>query len=208
MRISENLMLDPYVRPFVDPPLNYIGKRLAAQGISANVITLLGFAFGLIAIFMIMINQYETAAICICLNRLLDGVDGAVARFSQPSDFGGFLDIVCDFIIYSGVVFAFGVANPDNLFCVTILIFSFIGPISSFLAYAIIASKRQLSTTRRGKKSFFHMGGICEGTETAALLILLCCFPDYFNPIAVIYGILCWMTTFGRIQTAWTDFGG
>lgn len=200
-------MLDPYVRPLIDPPLNYIGKRLASRGISANVITIMGFAIGLIAILMIMIQQYEAAAICICLNRLLDGIDGAVARHGQLSDFGGFLDIVCDFIIYSGVVFAFGVANPDNLFCAIFLIFSFIGPISSFLAYAAIAAKRQLNTTRRGKKSFFHMGGICEGTETAALLILLCLFPSSFNPIAITYGILCWMTTFGRIQTAWTDFG-
>lgn len=201
-------MLDPYVRPFIDYPLNYMGKRIASYGISANHITIVAFVFGLIAIIMITQKQYQMAAILICLNRLLDGIDGAVARHTEISDFGGFLDIVCDFLIYSGVIFAFGLADPDNLLCAAFLILSFVGPISSFLAYAVIASKRNITTLDRGKKSFFHMGGICEGTETAALLIVLCLFPNYFNPIAVVYGFLCWMTTIGRIHVAWRDFGG
>lgn len=200
-------MLDPYVRPFIDKPLNFIGKRLAAHGISANFITLLGFAMGLIAIMMIILKLYNMAVTFLCLNRLFDGLDGAIARHSQLSDFGGFLDIVCDFIIYAGVVFSFGIANPDHFFYAAFLIFSFIGPMSSFLAYAIIAAKRKINCSRRGKKSFYYLGGICEGTETAVLLILLCLFPSYFNSFCFVFGILCWLTTAGRVYRAWVDFG-
>jgi len=200
-------MLDPYVRPLIDPPLNYLGKRIASYGISANAITLGGFACGLVAMILISMKLYYTALVFIGLNRLLDGIDGAVARCTSLSDFGGFLDIVCDFIIYSGIVFAFGVADQANLFCASFLIFSFIGPISSFLAYAIIAAKKQITTTSQGKKSFYYLGGICEGTETTILLSLLCIMPNHFNISCIIYGLLCWMTTIGRIYNAWVDFG-
>lgn len=199
-------MLDAYVRPIIDPALNRIGRHIAASGISANTLTLIGFVFGLIAIILIGCHQLPLAAVFICLNRLTDGLDGAVARHSQLSDFGGFLDIVCDFIIYSGIVFAFGLANPDNLLYAAFLILSFIGPMTTFLAYAIIASKRNLTSERRGQKSFYYLGGICEGTETAVLLMLFCLIPQHFNNLCLGYGILCWITALGRIYNAWTDF--
>ena len=195
------------IRPFIDPILNALGKRMASIGVSANSITCIGFLFGVFAISMIALQQYGVATFFICLNRLADGLDGAVARNTHISDFGGFLDIVCDFIIYSGIVLAFGLAKPCNLIYSAFLIFSFVGPITSFLAYAIIASKRQIISEKRGKKSFYYLGGICEGTETATVLILFCVIPQYFSIISIVFGILCWVTTIGRIYNAWIDFG-
>lgn len=200
-------MLDPYIRPIIDPPLNTLGRKLVKIGFTANVMTNIGFLFGVAAILSIIMHQYTLAASFIICNRLADGLDGAIARHSRLTDFGGFLDIVCDFIIYSGIVFAFGAINSENLLYASFLIFSFIGPITSFLAYAIIASKRQVSSQKRGKKSFYYLGGICEGTETAAVLILFCIIPQHFNMVCVVFGLLCWMTTIGRIYNAWIDFG-
>ncbi|GAB4164116.1 MAG: CDP-alcohol phosphatidyltransferase family protein [Rickettsiaceae bacterium] len=169
--------------------------------------TLIGFICGIFAILSIILNKYSLGAAFILCNRLADGLDGAIARHSKLTDFGGFLDIVCDFIIYAGIVFAFGLIRPENLLYASFLIFSFIGPITSFLAYAIIASKRQLTTQKRGKKSFYYLGGICEGTETAAVLILFCLMPQYFSIICIVFGLMCWLTTFGRVYSAWNDFG-
>jgi phosphatidylglycerophosphate synthase len=199
-------MLDPYIRPLIDLPLGLIAKKIITYNISPNSITLVGFIMGIISMILISITQYNLAILFFCLNRLCDGLDGAVARQTSLSDFGGFIDIVCDFIIYSGIVFAFGIANKDLLFYSSFLVFSFIGPITSFLAYAIIASKRKINTELRGKKSFYYLGGICEGTETATVLILLCLFPQYFNIISIIFGILCWITTIGRVYNASVDF--
>lgn len=200
-------MLDPYMRCLIDPPLNSIGKQLAQWGVRANAITALGFLMGLLAMVMIGMRHYEYATIFLILNRFLDGVDGAIARHSHLSDFGGFFDIVCDFIIYSGLVFSFAIANPQNSFSAAFLIFSFIGPITSFLAYATLAAKQQIHCERRGKKSFYYLGGICEGTETAAVLIVMCLVPEIFPELCFVYGILCWLTTVGRIYQAWHDFG-
>lgn len=199
-------MLDPYVRPLIDPPLNLIAKQLLRWGVTANTVTVVGFLMGLLTMTLIGMEQYGYAVIFLLLNRLLDGVDGAIARHSLLSDFGGFLDIVCDFIIYSGIVFSFALANSQNAFWSAFLIFSFIGPITSFLAYAIIAAKKQKQCIRRGKKSFYHLGGICEGTETAIILILMCLIPNIFPELSLIYGVMCWMTTLGRIYQAWNDF--
>ncbi len=200
-------MLDAYIRPIIDPPLNRIGKELGNYGITANQVTAVGFVTGVLTMLMIMTEQYHFAFFLIVLNRFCDGIDGAVARHCGLSDFGGFLDIVADFVIYAGIVFAFGIAKPESMTYAAFLMFSFIGPITSFLAYAIIASKRKVHTEKRGKKSFYHLGGICEGSETTAFLILFCLLPDAFNALALIFGILCWMTTIGRIWVAWIDFG-
>lgn len=200
-------MLDPYVRILVDPPLNGAGKRLAELGVTPNYLTFLGFAMGLLAMGAIVHQDYTVAAVLIIFNRLLDGLDGAVARYSSASDFGGILDISADFIVYSGLVFAFGLGNPENLIYASFLIFSFVGPITTFLAYATIAAKRKINTKRRGIKSFYHLGGICEGTETAFALTLICLYPETFQWVCLIYGGLCWLTTIGRLYRAWADFG-
>lgn len=199
-------MLDQYIRPLIDKPLNALGKILSKRGFSANQMTLIGLVFGVVAIVLIANSFFVLAALLILGNRIADGLDGAIARNTKLTDFGGFLDIVCDFIIYAGVVFAFGLMTTENLFYANFLLFSFIGPITSFLAYAIIASKNKITTEKRGKKSFYYLGGICEGTETAFMLILCCLMPEHFKNIALIFGVLCWLTTFGRIYAAWHDF--
>lgn len=199
-------MLDAYLRPAIDHPLNFLGKRLADQGISAHHMTFVGLFFGLLACLSIMSHLFTAALFFLALNRLCDGLDGAIARHSTLSDFGSILDIVCDFVVYAGIVLSFGVMDPGNRLPALFLLFSFIGPMASFLAYAIIAAKYQLSTEKRGKKSFYHAGGLCEGTETILVLSAMCLFPESFGLLCLAYGILCWITTIGRLHTAWQDF--
>jgi len=87
------------------------------------------------------------------------------------------------------------------------LIFSFMGTGSAFLAYAIFAAKHGINHDRQGKKSFFYVSGIAEGTESNVVLILICLIPGYFAWIAYIFGALCWLTTLGRVLQATQDFG-
>lgn len=199
-------MLDSRVRKVIDKPLDMIGKRLQFLGITANSLTAFGFGCGILSMTLIASDHLTYGLIFLCFNRLSDGLDGAVARASKLTDFGGFLDIVSDFIVYSGIVFAFAIRDPEVSLYAAFLIFSFVGPITSFLAYAIIAAKNEVNTSKRGKKSFYYLGGICEGTETAFILILMCIMPSIFAEICVVYGVLCWITTVGRVYAAWYDF--
>lgn len=196
-------MLDAFLRPLINTPLERAAKALNAVSLKPDHITWIGFGFGVLAMAALANGFYLSALLFIGLNRLCDGLDGALARVSHHvTDYGGYLDIVLDFIIYSGLVFAFALGRPEDALIAAFLIFSFIGTGGSFLAYAIIAAKRGVETEARGKKSFFHMGGLAEGTETIIALALICIFPQWFTEIALTFGALCWITTIGRIYEA------
>jgi len=200
-------MLDAVARHLIDPPLNAAGARLAAGGVSANSVTVAGFVLGLAALPALAAEAFGIALVLIAANRIADGLDGAVARHSEMTDLGGYLDIVGDFIFYSAVPFGFALAMPEtNAVPAAFLIFSFIGTSASFLAYAIVAAKRGLSTDMRGPKSFYYLGGLTEGTETIALFVAVCLFPQAFWWLAWIFGGLCWITTATRIASAWLAF--
>ena len=200
-------MLDAFARRFIDAPLNAAARRLARRGVEANALTLSGFGVGLVAVPLLAIEAYLPALGCILLNRIADGLDGPLARArGKASDLGGFLDIVCDFIFYSAVIFGFALGKPEQALAAAFLIFSFIGTGSSFLAYAIVAAKRGITTDLRGRKSLYYLGGLTEGTETVVLLVVICLFPDWFAWIAWGFGTACWLTTAGRVLAGWRSF--
>ena len=145
-------MFDARLRRLIDPPLDAAGRRLAGWGLSANATTLGGFVIGLAALPLLAAGQFTAALIVILLNRLADGLDGAIARSLGPSDLGGYLDILCDFLFYGAVVFGFVLAAPDNHIPGAFLLFSFIGTGSSFLAFAILAARHGWETSERGSQ--------------------------------------------------------
>ncbi|TNE58886.1 MAG: CDP-alcohol phosphatidyltransferase family protein [Alphaproteobacteria bacterium] len=201
-------MLDRYVRPLIDPPLNGAARRLARTGMTANQVTGLGFALGLASFACLAFQAYGLAFLFIVLSRLADGLDGPLARVSHATDLGGFYDIVSDFVFYSGVVFFFAVGRPEVALPAAALIFAFVGTGASFLAYGIFAAKRGISDEVRGKKSFAYLGGITEGTESIGVLLALCLWPEAFALIAWTFSGLCWLTTMGRVIQARQAFGG
>ncbi|MCW5750330.1 MAG: CDP-alcohol phosphatidyltransferase family protein [Alphaproteobacteria bacterium] len=195
-------MLDPLLRRFLAPTLDRAGGGLAALGIGADALTWTGFALGLGAIPAIATGHYLTGLALFLGNRLFDGLDGAVARRRSASDLGGYLDIVCDFIVYAGFVAAFALARPDNALPAAILLFGFMGTGSTFLAFAIFAAKRGLATTRRGPKALYYLGGLTEGTETILFFAAFCLFPATFPVLALVFAALCLLTTLSRMASA------
>jgi phosphatidylglycerophosphate synthase len=129
-----------------------------------------------------------------------------VARRTRQSDLGGYLDIVCDFIFYSGFVYGFALADPANAPAAAFLIFGFMGTGASFLTFAVMAAKRGITTEMRGPKSLYYLGGLTEGTETIALFAVICLWPGAFVALAYLFGVLCWLTTAARIHAAWRTF--
>ena len=195
-------MFDAQLRPLVDRALDPVGALVARTGVTANQISFAGFALGLGAAVAVAFGAGTAAVLLIIANRLLDGLDGAVARSTGSTDLGAYLDITLDFLFYSAVPFAFAVADPANATAAAFLIFSFVGTGSSFLAFAIIAQKRGISTEIRGKKGFFYLGGLTEGSETIIFLLVVAFWPDLFVPLAWVFGCLCWITTVTRVRYA------
>ena len=200
-------MLDRFVRRCIDPPLNWAGRIVAGAGVSANAVTLGGFAVGLAAIPAIGTGHYLIGLGLLLANRLSDGLDGAVARVRGPTDLGGYLDIVCDFILYSGWAFAFALADPLHAIPAAFLMLSFMGTGASFLAYAIFAAKRGITTEIGGSKSLYYLGGLTEGTETILIFMAFCLAPQHFAIMAWAFAAACWVTTVSRILAAAKSFG-
>lgn len=193
-------MFDARLRRLIDPPLNGVGRGLSRIGVKADQLTWLGFAIGLGSVVAIMLQAYVVALIFIILNRVLDGLDGAVARTQSPSDYGAYIDIVLDMIFYAGVAFAFGVAEPGtNALPSAWLLTGFMAASSSFLAFSIMAEKRGLKTEAQGEKSIYYLAGLMEGGETIAFFALMCLIPAWFPYLAGVFGALCLVTAAARI---------
>lgn len=196
-------MLDSTIRPKIDPALNAIARLFARVGFSADMVTTLGLAIGLLAAGAIVFELYWLGLILLLVSRICDGVDGAVARINGKSDFGGYIDIVFDFIFYGIIPLAFIIADPAaNAVAGGVLIFAFYANGASFLAFAIMAEKHGLSTDQRGEKSIFFTTGLAEATETIAVFVAFCLFPEYFALIAYLFAIVCFYTTAVRIWQA------
>lgn len=193
-------MLDPAMRRLIDPPLERAGRWLASRGLPANTVTLVGLAIGLLVLPCLAYRQYEAALVVILVNRLCDGLDGAIARRAGPTAFGGYLDIVCDAVFYAAVPLGFILADPRNGLWAALLLATFVCTMTSFLGRAIVAAKRgEAGDGARGRKSFFHAAGIVEGTETIVAFALFCLLPSQFPLLAGIFSALCLGTVVARV---------
>lgn len=201
-------MLDSAVRKIINSPLNRAGKWLAKTGASANGVTLAGLVLGLLAAIFIASHAYGTGLVLLLLSRVADGLDGAVARATQITDFGGYFDIVSDFLFYGAIPLAFAIANPEtNAIAAGVLLLAFYFNGATFLGYAILAERNKLSTNAKGEKTLYYADGLLEGTETIAFLILICVFPDLFELLAYIFALATFYTATMRVWHAYKVFG-
>jgi phosphatidylglycerophosphate synthase len=200
-------MLDRFATALLRPPVTAAARALAGAGVGANRITLLGFAIGLGAALAIALGAFLGGAVLILLSRLCDALDGAVARQTQATDAGGFLDIALDFLFYASIPLAFALAAPPaNALPAAVLLGAFIGTSSSFLAFAALAAKRGLANADFPDKSIYFLGGLTEATETLAVFLAMCAWPEHFAPLAYGFAALCAITTATRIVWGWRAF--
>jgi phosphatidylglycerophosphate synthase len=201
-------MLDATIQRYIARPLDSAGHALARTGITANAITLIGAILAIPLILALATGNYGLALILLALNRLLDGLDGAVARATRRSALGGYLDIVADYVFYAGVPLGFALAAPsDNALAAAALLGSFLLTCASFLAYAALAANEGVNVAPDRPKSFFYSRGLMEGTETIAFFIAMMLWPSRFALLAWIFAALCVLTALQRSALAVRRFG-
>ncbi|RUO55626.1 CDP-alcohol phosphatidyltransferase family protein [Pseudidiomarina homiensis] len=192
-------MIDAVLYRHLQPILNNIAKPLVKMGFNADQMTLLGFVIGLGALPALAYAHYELALLCILLNRLSDGLDGAMARLTRRTDAGGYLDSVCDFIFYMAIPLGFLLAAPNvNGVAAGFLMLSFMGTGSTFLAFAVLAGKHGIDNPNYPNKSLHYMGGLTEGFETIVAFCVFCLWPSLFVYTASIFAALCGFTALTR----------
>lgn len=200
-------MFDATLAPIAARLLSPAARLLTRAGAKADQVTLAGFGIGILAVPLLAANLYGWALAAILLNRLLDGLDGAMARAQTPTSRGAFLDIAFDFAFYGLVVLGFALADPArNALAAAVLLAAFIGTGSSFLAFAVIAERTGIKTEAFPMKGIAYLGGLTEGTETILVFVLMCLFPAAFPGLAMIFAALCLLTTVMRWREGYRRF--
>ena len=148
-------MIDKKINNYLKPYLFYLAKILFRFNISANSITLIGFISGFCCFFFIIKSNFILAFLFLFLNRLFDGLDGAIARLVGETDLGAFYDIISDFIFYCLFPIAFIFINIDNSYSICFLLLSFVATQSTFLASAWLLEKNKIFISKKIQNLFF-----------------------------------------------------
>ncbi|HET9822361.1 MAG TPA: CDP-alcohol phosphatidyltransferase family protein [Burkholderiaceae bacterium] len=193
-------MLDRAANAALMPLLQVAARGLVRLGVGADAISVAGLAIGLAGAAAIAWQHYLAGLALLLASRLADGLDGPVARLTQPTDRGAFLDITLDFVFYASVPLAFAFADPAaNALAAAVLLAAFIGTGSSFLAFAVLAERRGLASTEYPNKGLYYLGGLTEATETLACFVAMCLWPRHFALWAWGFAALCAVTLVTRI---------
>ena len=191
-------MLDAPARRVLSPTLDAVGARLADAGVPALALTAAGWVAGLASCAAVLRHAWLWALALWLVNRLLDGLDGPVARRTGARDLGGFLDIVADFSIYAGFIVAVAIAQPEaQLACLALLSAYYLSG-TAFLALSSLLERRGTSLAADGR-SLRLVGGLAEGTETIVVYVLLCLLPGRAALIAWLFTAAVAITATQRI---------
>ncbi|QNE18247.1 CDP-alcohol phosphatidyltransferase family protein [Kribbella qitaiheensis] len=190
-------MFDTRVRRLLAPALDGVGARIADVGVPPLALTTIGWLAGIAACVAITSHSWVLALVLWLANRVLDGLDGPVARQRGATDLGGFLDIVADFSVYAGFVVAVAIAEPEaRLACLALLTAYYISG-TAFLALSALIERRG---GRGGDgRSLRFVGGLAEGTETVVVYILICVLPRQAELIAWLFTVAVAITAVQRV---------
>ena len=187
------------------PPLERAGALLADKGIHPLTVTAAGWLAGMGACVAVARQAWVVGLVLWLLNRLLDGLDGPVARHRGATDLGGFLDIVADFSVYAGFVVGLAVAVPEaRLGCVALLTAYYVSG-TAFLALSSLVERRggdstDLAGGHAGDgRSLRFVGGLAEGTETIVVYALICLVPGWAVGLVWVFTLAVAVTAVQRV---------
>ena len=201
-------MLDRYAIAALTPALRAGARWLVRAGVGADAVSWAGFGIGLGAAAAITQQRYGLGLALLLASRVADGLDGAVARLTTPTDRGAFLDIALDFIFYASIPLAFALADPaSNALPAAVLLAAFVGTASGFLAYAVLAERHGMTSADHPGKGLYYLGGLTEATETIACFAVMCLWPEHFAWWAYGFAALCGLTIVTRLAAGWRSFG-
>jgi phosphatidylglycerophosphate synthase len=185
--------------------------------LSPNVVTVMAFLVGLAAVGCAWARWYRCALGLWLLNRLLDGLDGLVARErGMQTDFGGYLDIMADFAVYAALPIGLYLSRPmaESAVALIVMFGSFYVNAASWMYLSAILEKRGAGARALGEVTSVAMpAGLIGATETIIFYAAFLIWPDrmagLFTLMAclVMVGVgqrLCW--AHGNLGTARNNF--
>ena len=196
-------MIDRYLRLPKERVLAPVAKRL---DISPLVVTLTAFGIGLLAVGAAALALYGWALALWLAGRVLDGLDGSIARSSaKQSDLGGYLDMLLDTAIYAllPVALAWAQASPEVWLSLACLLSSFYLNAVSWLYLSAILEKRKQGAVSQGEQTSVTMpSGLIEGGETILFYCLFLIFPGGLTFLFSLMALLVLFSAGQRVRWA------
>lgn len=190
-------MLDRRVRAAARPLLDYVGERLATRGVRANHVTFAGWTIGVAACVAAANRDWALALLLWLVNRLFDGLDGALARQVGATNLGGYLDLVADFSIYAGFIAGVALALPSTRLAGLFLLVTYYLSATALLAGSSLIDR--LGVAREDERSLRFLGGLAEGLETTVAYVLITVLPAYAATIEWIFSLMVLITAGQRV---------
>jgi len=192
-------MFDTSLRRFKDQVGTPLAKHMSR--VSPTLISMLGLAIGLFATYMAFRGQYLWALGLWILNRILDGLDGLIARLHEKqSDFGGYVDILTDFIIYAALPIGLVAGSPSNerYLALAFLLAAFYVNSASWMYLAAVLEKRAAHSSDT-QTTIVMPVGLIGGFETLVAYGIFLLLPSHITILFYTLAALVFITTLQRI---------
>ena len=176
--LVDGIVFDTRLRPMKQHALAPVVRWLSP--VRPDLITAVGLAFGLAASIASAGQQWWLALALFAMNRVLDGLDGEIARAQSAStDHGGYADMVADTIVYAAVPLGASIGSDiEHIWPITaLLIASFYVNALTWTYLSALLEKRRESNQGAVSTSVVMPGGLVEGTETAGFFVVMLAFP-------------------------------
>ena len=193
-------MFDARLRELIAPSVGTAARRLDRVGVGAGTVTAVGLLVGLGACLAAALESWDVALILWLLNRVLDGLDGPLARLHGATDLGGMLDFLADFVVYAGFPLAVAIAVPDARLAVAALLAAYLLNNVALLSFSSILEKRRIELG--DERSLRFTSGLTEGAETIACYSLVCLLPSDAGTIFWVFTALVMITVGQRLLLA------
>ncbi len=201
-------MLDNFIRP-IKETLLMPAARLIGRILSPNWISFIGFVSGLVSVFLVTRNLLAAGLVLWALNRILDGLDGVVARATgRQSDLGGYLDLMYDLFLYIAVPLSFIYRDQQyssgstGLYWAGLAMFgAFYINLGSWTLLSALLEKRKQGAGEGMKLTSLEMPwGIIEGTETVIVYSLFYLLPRYTAVLFALFAALTLLSALVRVR--------
>lgn len=174
--------------------------------IHPTMITVVSGVFGIGASVAAARQLYSLGLTFWIINRVLDGLDGTVARVhNHQSDLGAYIDIMIDFIVYATIPIGLVIGRPEQLPTIALIVLFavfYVNTISWSYLSALLERRAQGAATRSEKTSITMPKGLIEGTETIFFYALFFIFPSAIGVLFLIMGALTAVSAGQRILWA------
>lgn len=192
-------MFDTSLRRFKDRVGSPLARHLSQ--VPPTFVSVLALVTGLLAAWAAFEQQYLFALILWILNRVLDGLDGLIARLhDRQSDFGGYVDILTDYVIYASLPIGLvaGSASNEHYLALAFLLGSFYVNSASWMYLSAILEKRAAHDPDT-QTTILMPAGIIGGFESIIAYGIFLLFPARITPLFSIFAALVFITSVQRL---------